>query len=621
VTPVAASSLLDERLPLTTDRDVATARRRTKTLATTVGLDDPAAARFAAAVSEVARNAVQHGGGGTLAFELLPGRPSRLVARVRDHGPGMAELHDALATRHGEGGLGRALRLVPTIAIERPDDGGTEVTVWTALRTDVSREVLGAGDPAAGRASPDAAPVPGALDPDRLAEENRRLAQELEETNRGVVALYAELDDKAEQLRQASELKSRFLSNVSHEFRTPLGSIIALAGLLAESPLQPEQATQVRFVAQAARDLSALVDDLLDLARVEAGRIPLHEAPFELDDFLRGLRGSFDPLVAPDGVALVFEEPSDLPPILSDQLRLGQIVRNFVSNALKFTEHGAVRVTTRVAEAHEIPPDARLGDRVPQAGETDEFVVIDVSDTGIGIAPEDQARIFEEFVQVESPLQARVKGTGLGLPLARRLAALLGGAAWVRSEPGRGSTFSVAIPMRTIPSSPSGASLAGHAPPGGAPAPVPTTPASDAPAPTPLGSAASGDRTTRGPILVVDDDPVMRYVLMGSLRDLAPSVAVATDGTTAVEAIRRLRPSLIVLDLELPGIDGSEVLRLLRVEPASMEVPVIIHTGRDLDEDVARPLRAHAQAIVRKDDPGTALRDVARRLLDDGSPR
>jgi CheY-like chemotaxis protein len=108
---------------------------------------------------------------------------------------------------------------------------------------------------------------------------------------------------------------------------------------------------------------------------------------------------------------------------------------------------------------------------------------------------------------------------------------------------------------------------------------------------------------------------------MGSLRDLAPSVAVATDGTTAVEAIRRLRPSLIVLDLELPGIDGSEVLRLLRVEPASMEVPVIIHTGRDLDEDVARPLLAQAQAIVRKDDPGTALRDVARRLLDDGSPR
>ena len=614
--PVPAFSLLDERLPLATDRDVAAARRRTKTLATTVGLDDPAAARFAAAVSEVARNAVQHGGGGSLQFELVPGRPARMAARVRDHGPGMAELHDALAIRHGEGGLGRALRLVPTIDVARPDDGGTEVTVWTVLRTDIARELTrssGAGhapqDDGTRRANAE-------LDPLRLAEENRRLAEELEETNRGVVALYAELDGKAEQLRRASELKSRFLSNVSHEFRTPLGSIIALAGLLAESPLQPEQATQVRYVAQAARELSALVDDLLDLARVEAGRIPLHEAPFELDDFLRSLRGSLDPLVAADGVPLVFDEPPTLPPILSDQLRLGQIVRNFVSNALKFTERGEVRVSARVLEPGEIPGDARLDDRVPQPDETGSFLAIEVVDTGIGIAPEDQGRIFEEFVQVENPLQARVKGTGLGLPLARRLAALLGGAAWVHSEPGHGSTFAVAVPMRAIPASPSGVALS-TTPPAGDAAPTGADPAVPAPpAPVPFDAA-----TARGPILVVDDDPVMRYVLIGSLRDLAPSVAVVTDGESAVDAVRRLRPSLIVLDLELPGIHGSEVLRALRVEPESIDVPVIIHTGRDLDEDAVRPLLAQAQAIVRKDDPGTALRDVAQRLLDGGPAR
>jgi two-component system response regulator MtrA len=123
---------------------------------------------------------------------------------------------------------------------------------------------------------------------------------------------------------------------------------------------------------------------------------------------------------------------------------------------------------------------------------------------------------------------------------------------------------------------------------------------------------------TRGPILVVDDDPVMRYVLIGSLRDLAPSVAVVSDGESVLDAVRRLRPSLIVLDLELPGIQGEEVLRALRVEAASMDVPVVIHTGRDVDEDAARPLRAQAQAIVRKDDPGHELREVARRLLDEG---
>jgi CheY-like chemotaxis protein len=145
--------------------------------------------------------------------------------------------------------------------------------------------------------------------------------------------------------------------------------------------------------------------------------------------------------------------------------------------------------------------------------------------------------------------------------------------------------------------------------------------APDAADTTPVAPSPSTAATPRGPILVVDDDPVMRYVLMGSLRDLAPNVAVVTDGESAVDAVRRLRPSLIVLDLELPGIHGSEVLRLLRVEPASADVPVVIHTGRDLDEGAALLLLAQAQAIVRKDDPGTALRDVARKLLDDGAPR
>ena len=614
---MAASPFLGERLLLASDRDVAAARRRTKTLATTMGLDDAAAARFAAAVSEVARNAVRHGGGGSLAYELVPGRPARLGARVRDHGPGIGDLHEALARRGGEGGLARALGLVPTVDVVTPDDGGTEVTVWAHVDED-SSSVLQADDesgaPTASDRSPASDDAAAPLDPERLAEENRRLANELEETNRGVVALYAELDDTAEQLRRASELKSRLLSNVSHEFRTPLGSIIALAGLLADSPLDPDQATQVRYIAQAARDLSALVDDLLDLARVEAGRIPLHEAPFELDDFLRSLRGSLDPLVASGGVPLVFDEPPALPPILSDQLRLGQVVRNFVSNALKFTERGEVRVTARLAAPGAIPGDAGLEDRVPQRDETGQFLVIDVADTGIGIAAEDQARVFEEFVQVEGPLQARVKGTGLGLPLARRLAALLGGAVWVCSEPGRGSTFSVAIPMRAIPASPSGVALGVR----GEGDLVATATEVD---PPPIGARQSiADPVTRGPILVVDDDPVMRYVLIGSLRDLAPSVAVVSDGESVLEAVRRLRPSLIVLDLELPGIQGDEVLRALRVEPASMDLPIVIHTGRDIAEHAARPLLAQAQAIVRKDDPGHALRDVAGRLLGDGEP-
>ncbi len=195
-----------------------------------------------------------------------------------------------------------------------------------------------------------------------LREENVRLAQELVETNRGVVALYAELEDKAEQLRQASELKSRFLSNVSHEFRTPLGSIIALAGLLLDGGLEAESARQARYIRQSARDLASLVEDLLDLARVEAGKTSIQLAPFDLGDLFRQLRGTLDPLVDPARVPLVFEEPQGVPPIVSDQLRLGQIVRNFVSNALKFTEEGSVTVRGGASRRRWRPGHGARGD-------------------------------------------------------------------------------------------------------------------------------------------------------------------------------------------------------------------------------------------------------------------
>lgn len=261
--------------------------------------------------------------------------------------------------------------------------------------------------------------------------ENAALRAELAETNQGVVALYAELDDNALQLKEASELKSRFLSYMSHEFKTPLGSIRSLARILMDrldGPLSEEQERQVKFIQDAATELTDMVGDLLDLAKVEAGRVTISPAWFEMVDLFSALRGMFKPILSSDSVSLIFEEPVAVPAIYTDDKKLSQILRNFISNALKFTTEGEVRVTARLID----------GDRVRFA----------VADTGIGIESRYLEAIFQDFVQVDAPIQKKYRGTGLGLSLSRKLALVLGGDVDVTSVVGQGSTFAVTIPVQ-----------------------------------------------------------------------------------------------------------------------------------------------------------------------------
>ena len=257
------------------------------------------------------------------------------------------------------------------------------------------------------------------------------LQQEIEETNRGVMALYAELDVQAQALREATDLKSRFLAYMSHEFRTPISSIRSLARLLidrVDGPLTDEQEKQVRFIQSTSAEFSEMVDDLLDLAKVEAGRIEISPEWFEMVDLFSALRGMFKPVLTNPDVSLVFEEPKDTSPLYNDDKKLSQILRNFVSNALKFTLHGEVRVS-----AVQKSPDS---------------MTFAVSDTGIGIAKEFHEAIFHDFTQIDSTIQKRLRGSGLGLSLSKRLAELLGGTVALDSEPGRGSTFYVTVPLR-----------------------------------------------------------------------------------------------------------------------------------------------------------------------------
>jgi len=375
----------------------------------------------------------------------------------------------------------------------------------------------------------------------RILEELRKreavvtqLNRELEDTNRGVVALYAELDEKADFLRRASEMKSRFLSNMSHEFRTPLNAITGLTRLLldrTDGELAPEQEKQVSLIRGASNDLMELVNDLLDLAKVEAGKVTIRAAEFHVPILFGTLRGLLRPLLAHNAsVNLVFEEPANVSPLNTDESKVSQVLRNFISNALKFTERGEVRVSATV--------------------EAGDMVRFSVADTGIGIAPEDRDRIFEEFTQVEGPWQKHIKGTGLGLPLVRKLVGLLGGRVELQSEPGVGSTFSAVVPRVY-----QGPVEVAHVP-----------------------EVTSQLDPRRRPVLVVEDNLETLFIYEKYLKGSGYQVIPARTLKAARQALGRFRPVAVILDVLLEGESSWELLGELKRSEATRAIPVLVVT-------------------------------------------
>ena len=438
------------RFRLRAEQDIFVARQLGREVTKAVGLESQDQTRLATALSEVARLVLAAGRDAEVVFGVTTGRVSTLLVETEHPVPGDAARLAPLLRQVG--------RLVDTMEVA---DGGTGTVVRMSRRLPPSAPPLTAERMDHIRADL-AVHVPGtpfdelvvqnqqlvhALDELRaqrddlarlnaeLEETNRgvmalyhQLSDELEETNRGVVAPYAELDEKSVQLRAASEAKSRFLANVSHELRAPVTAIIGLGRLLADEssdPLTADQRRQVDLIRDSATDLLRLVNDLLDLAKAEAGRIEPNLTDVDLKAVFGQLRGTLRPLATRPEVDFVVEEPG-VPSLRTDEVLLSQVLRNLLTNALKFTESGSVRLTA-----------ARAGDDV-------EFTV---ADTGSGIPAEQHERIFEEFYQVPGSTALSGKGTGLGLPYARRLVDVLGGALLVSSEVGRGSTFTVRLPL------------------------------------------------------------------------------------------------------------------------------------------------------------------------------
>ena len=546
-------------LELANDRDMIAARQRARQVSALLEFDAQDQVRIATAVSEVARNAVRHAGGGRIEFALeQEGGAAALSIVIIDNGPGIADFEAAISgsTPTGEPKLGlvTARRLMDEFEMDSAPKRGTTIT----LRKSVPRraEILSrarvealvrsmaanrTGDPSI-EVQQQNRDLLRSLEELRLRQEElTRLNAELEDTNRGVMALYSELDERAAHLRAADETKTRFLSSVSHEFRTPVNSILALSKILLhrlDGELTTEQERQVRYIFQAADQLSTLIDDLLDLRKVEAGKIQLRVEKFTATDLFAALRGMFKPLATNDNVQLLIEEPDDLPELCTDQGKVAQILRNLVSNALKFTVRGSVRVSCRLSQ------DRHL-------------MLFEVTDTGLGIAPEHHRRIFDEFSQVENPLQRTVKGTGLGLPLSQRLAGLLGGSIEIRSQIGHGSTFTVAIPPR----------LEGEI-------------AANAPVRVEASTPMALDR-----VLIIDDNEIERYALRQFLSTSRYEVIEATGGYEGLRLARQAQPDVIFLDLMMPDIHGFEVLKMLKAIEDTRGIPVVLFTSQRPEGD------------------------------------
>ncbi len=431
------------------DEDVVQVRQRARQLSAMLGFSQQDQVRIATAVSEVARSACRQGSGGRAVFSVdeTGGRARLEVAVSAGAGP-RSDARQAppseAAPVSPDSALVTAHRLMDSCVAEPDGERMGRVTMTKELPRNAVLRRSALTEIGARLAD---TPVTNPLHELELQnqelvatlselrerqEDLLSLTRELEDTNRGIVALYAEIEDKAERLRLADEMKSRFLSNTSHELRTPLSSIRALAQLLLsrlDGDLTTEQERQVQFIASAANDLSELVNDLLDLAKIEAGRVEVQLDPVVVENLFRALKGMMRPLVDEGRVELIFEPSEVVEAFDSDEGKISQVLRNFISNALKFTERGSVRVSAAY-------------------GAQDDTIVFAVADTGIGISPENLQLIFEEFSQIEHPLQRRSKGTGLGLPLCRKLAELLGGRVDVASTPGAGSTFTLTLPRR-----------------------------------------------------------------------------------------------------------------------------------------------------------------------------
>jgi CheY-like chemotaxis protein/signal transduction histidine kinase len=450
---------------------------------------------------------------------------------------------------------------------------------------------------------------------EQLAQKAQQLAEqnvEVERKNQEIEQARRALEEKAKELALTSKYKSEFLANMSHELRTPLNSILVLGQQLSENPehnLTPKQVEFARTIHGAGTDLLNLISDILDLSKIESGTVSVEAEEVYFANLLEMVARPFRHEA--ENRRLAFEVHSDphLPrSLVTDSKRLQQVLKNLLSNAFKFTGHGSVRLSVSAVQKG-------WSENHPILGGVASGVAFEVADSGIGIAPDKQRIIFEAFQQADASTSRKYGGTGLGLAISRELASLLGGEIQLRSTPGRGSTFTMYLPLTYV-----GASTAKLAPDPKASSisfELSHGVASEHPVET-----MEDDRASLQPedavLLIVEDDPHYARVLCDLSRDQGFKVLVAHRGTDALALAREFHPAAISLDVFLPDMLGWTVLNHLKQDPATRHIPVQMLT---LDEDRHQGLARGAFAFVTKPTKPAELESALARIKEFATPR
>ncbi|MBN2007285.1 MAG: response regulator [Anaerolineae bacterium] len=411
----------------------------------------------------------------------------------------------------------------------------------------------------------------------------------LDQQNRELKDAQRELEKQAADLLLANKYKSEFLANMSHELRTPLNSLLILARVLAENTpgnLNDDQVESARIIYNSGSDLLRLINDILDLSKVEAGKMTFHFEPVLLADLVHSLKTQFTSISAEKNLRFTTTLAEDLPSkIVSDYHRLSQILRNLLSNAFKFTDVGSVALTIVPVLSGEAP------DAIPNAG-----VAFKVTDSGIGMTPEQQQRIFTAFQQADGSTSRKYGGTGLGLAISRELAVHLGGAITFDSAAGKGSTFTLYLPLEPVVMHPTQVTDGGHEAGGGVQASRFSADMLPATSPvahafrSPLSFADDRESLVAGDkvLLIVEDDAQFAKVLYDYAHTQNLQCLVARDGETGLRLAMERRPSAVILDLNLPGMNGWSVLEALKENPDTRHIPVHILSATEETLDAYR---------------------------------
>ena len=399
-----------------------------------------------------------------------------------------------------------------------------------------------------------------------LEERIRQRTQELEKAMHGALA--------------ASQAKSEFLANISHELRTPMNGLLGMLDLVLDSPVGGEQREQVEIAQRCAYSLLDLLNDILDLSKIEAGRMILEKVPFDLRSVAEDCARAQGAKAQQKGIELRFEYVGDVTNVTGDPLRLRQIVANLLSNAIKFTEKGWVSVRQSVSAS----ADGKL------------TMVLDVADTGAGIPAEKVPLIFEKFTQADSSISRKYGGTGLGLAITKRLVELQGGQIRVESRVGRGSTFTVEIPFET------------------APAAEPTVEPR-------LEQRTAAPASKQARLLLVEDNAVNQRVVLAMLRKKNYAIDVANNGQEALDKLERATEpyNLILMDVQMPVLDGLETTKAIRRNNDWDNLPIIAMTAHAMIGDRERCLQAGMNAYISKPVQQAGLIAVIEQYLASGT--